>query len=205
MDAIKNEEDFKAVSEQMIEMARNVFHKDKMHSHMIFLISKTMPGLITLLFDQVASQLAQEKKPGEPLSYADRDRVFNSIADFAYDASSVGYFEIAEGWALENNVDKDDPNIAEKVLEQYRKAIKDYKFIQNMPIKLEILTVRGRYRGMMMMDIWKIRRQGEAVWLEPMYKDSSSKFMPYQKEDISRSGVIDDAVDKVIEEESVPS
>lgn len=199
---IKDEEDFKKLSAQMIEMTQKVFCDDKQHSHMIFLIAKDQPGLGVLLFDQVAKQVMRETKRGEPLAHADRDRTFNAIASVAYQTRALGYFEIAEGWGLIHNVSHDDPKMGEKMLEQYRKALKEHTFIQNMPIKEEILTIRGRFLGTMMSYLWKIRRQGERVWLEPVFKESPEKcFMPYRFDEISRAGAIDHAIDRVIEEE----
>ena len=197
-----NEEDFKKTSIGMIEMAQKIFDADKEHAHMIFLAPKDRPEMMALLFDQIAKEVAKETKPGEPFSFADRDRTFSAIADVAYKLRAIGYFEIAEGWGLTHSVEPDDPNAVEKVMDQYRKAIKEHQFIQNMPIKEEILTIRGRFLGTMMMHAWKIRRQNEAVWLEPMSKKGAEdSFMPYKKDEISRAGVIDAAIDKVIEEE----
>lgn len=203
---MNTEEEFKQTSRGMVEMAHKVFDDDKMHSHMVFLIPKDRPELLALLFDQVAKEVLKETKPGDPLAFADRDRTFGAVAMLAYQSRALGYFEIAEGWGLPvHHVEKDDPKAADKMLESYQKAIKEHGFIQNMPIKEEYLTIRGRFLGTMMMHVWHIRRQKDAVWLEPVFKDDKPEkmFSPYHKEDISRAGVIDRAIDKVIEEEKM--
>jgi hypothetical protein len=199
---VTSEETFKKTMEGFVKMAKDVFCKDKEHAHMIFFFPKDNDAIPALLFDQVAREVSRENKPGEPLSHVDRSRTFNAIAGVAYSMKAIGYVEIAEGWGLTHGIE--DAETPEKALEKYQKTIEEYKFIQNMPMKIEVLTVRGRWRNTMAQAMWKIRRQLEAVWLEPMYKsgpESELDFMPYRVDDISRAGQIDHAIDKVISEE----
>lgn len=202
MEQVIDEKTFKEAFEVVSAHAREIFDKDGYHSHMLFFISKDRPEMMALLYDQVVSQVAKETGKGEELSHADRDRVFAAIALVAYQAGAVGYFEIGEGWGLTPSI---EPGASpEKVLERYRKAKEEYKFIKNMPIKLEILFVRGRFRDWNGMLSWKIMRQGEAVWLEPLSRDHPElEIIPYKKDEISRAGMIDQAINRVLQEEMV--
>lgn len=200
MEQVKDEKTFKEAIEAISALARDVFEKDGYHSHMIFFILKDRPELATLLYDQVASEIARDTKKGEELSHADRDRVYATIATLIHQARAVGYFEVGEGWGLAPST---EPGTSpEKVLESYRKAKEKYGFIKDMPVKLEILFVRARFRGLTTMISWKIMRQGKAVWLEPFIQGKSEiEVIPYKKDEISRAGMIDQAIDRVLQEE----
>lgn len=202
MEQIKDEQTFKEAFEVISAHARKVFQDDGYHSHMLFFILKDKPELMALLYDQVVSQVAKETGKGEELAHADRDRVFDAISKVAYHAGAVGYFEIGEGWGLAPSIEPGSS--PERVLERYRKAKEEYGFIKNMPIKLEILFIRARFRDWSGMLSWKIKRQGEAVWLESLSSEHPElEIIPYKKDEISRAGMIDQAIDRILREEEV--
>jgi hypothetical protein len=202
MEQVMDEKTFKEAFELVSAHAREIFDKDGYHSHMLFFISKDRSELMALLYDQVAFQVAQDVEKGKELSHANRDRVFAAVALVAYQAGAVGYFEIGEGWGLTPSIEPSSS--PERTLQRYRDAHKEYEFIKDMPIKLEILFVRGRFRDWSGMLAWKIKRQGEAVWLEPLEADHPElKIIPYTKDEISRAGMIDQAVDRVLQEEEL--
>lgn len=199
---IDTKEKFLQVFDHMKSNCRELFEKDGKHHHMVFLILKDKSEMPVILYDQIAHQIAQETPKGENLAYNDRRLTFMAIGSMAYEFKAIGYFEIGEGWALGYSGEN---KTSEEALSRYRKTLEEYKFIQNVPTRMEILFIKCRFREFGGMITWKIVRRGnEAVWLEP-FAPNEEEISEYKKADEhthSNSSFLDMAVDRVIEEET---
>jgi len=188
---------FEGLWNQMKEKAHEIFQKDGHHVHVIFLISGG--ALLAVLYDQVASEIVGEKED-EPTE-DDKNKIFSTIATVAYEKKATGYVEIGEGWGLMSLPDSD----VQGTMDQYKAAKENYGFIKNMPTRMEILYIRGRCRGLSANLIYKIRRAEDEAWLEPIEgTKEGEEIVPYKEDNISRMGMIDQAIDKVLAEEPAP-
>ena len=183
---------------QMKDKTHEIFQKDGRHCHVIFLITKGV--LLAILYDQVTSEIVGDDKR-EELTEDEKDKIFSTIATVAYEKKATGYVEIGEGWGMMSLPDSD----MQGTMDQYKSAKENYGFIKNMPTRMEILYIRGRCRGLSANLIYKIRRAEDEAWLEPIEgTKEGEEIVPYKGDNISRVGMIDQAIDKVLAEEPAP-
>ncbi len=192
---IKDRESFSGLWDDMKKQAYEIFNKDGYHTHVVFLI--TSKGLMAVLYEQVAQQLFPDKEAQKVHPDDQKEAVFKAVANVAYQVKARGYIEIGEGYGMMSTPDSD----TEKTLEAFRKVKESYGFIKNMPNRVEMLFLRARFREFSAFHNRKIMRRDKEVWLESLGPEQPEEIQAYQKEDFSRGGMIDHAIDKVIEEE----
>lgn len=122
-------------------------------------------------FDLVREQFQKESNISAEQA---KEAAFIAVGQIAKKQKCVGYIHITEGWTI-SVPEGSSPEDAQKFLD--REKAKHGRSLESIPGRLEVLSIVGRYKDRTRLILFKIKRLGNEICLEPA-EDHSSKYEP---------------------------
>lgn len=158
MEAITTEEGFLKFFEFAKEKAVELFHQDKHHGHLLFLVKKD--GNVDILHFDIEMEML-----GKALRTKDvgllKDMVWAMIAKAAGPMGVIGMVEVFECWSIQYS----EPENVKQARENFGKLVQQHgKNLGDVPGRKENLMVLGAFQsGVKKAFSWEIRRLTDDV------------------------------------------
>lgn len=167
-------ETFEGLYESMKAKILKIFGKDKKLDH-IFLVVKKDGFIEVIDFDKWTS-MADGFTGDEDKS---KEVIYKTFARGIKGLGAIGFIEFFEAWTIHAPLEEGGSH--ERAQEQMAEIRKKYGQIKDVPTRMEVVLINGRFKDTVYMSQWKINRRDDEVWLSPM---SELK----EKDDAERDG-----------------
>lgn len=154
-------EAFNDLYERMKTNILEIFDKDKRLDHIFLVIKKD--GFVEVIDFEEWTAMADGFTGDQERS---KEVIYKTFAQGIKGLGAVGFIEFFEAWTIHAPVEEGENR--ERAQEQMAEIRKKYGQIKDIPTRLEVVLINGRFKDTVYMSQWKINRRGDEVWLSSM-------------------------------------
>jgi hypothetical protein len=154
-------EAFDGLYETLKAKVLEIFDEDKKLDHTFLVVKKD--GFVEMIdFDKWVS-MAEGFVGDEDRS---KEVIYKTFARGITGLGAIGFIEFFEAWTIRAHMEEGESH--EQTQERMAEIRKKYGQIKDVPTRVEVVLINGRFKDTAYMSQWKINRRDDEVWLSPI-------------------------------------